>query len=357
MSESDLDAQRNPCWVGYISPFTIIVPDGEIPLKLTEDEINSNSYNHGRLCRIVSMLSLPELNKLKMLICYDGAFAFPKISKYNDKGFIVDFFNRLLCKLLLGGFYCEAVDTRDIVHGHLYKKRAIWPVDLGESASSHLHSKLRMRVASLLDTIELSNPNFLYLSQFHQMLEKGDQILTALPNLTPTFLIRGVTELKYRNWSSALANLWITAEQLTDKLWNDYFLKDERFHPTKKIPKRLQSLNEDNRTWSTSVKQELLFQIGVLSSEVFSQLFGARRSRNALVHQGTAVEEPAAIDLYKSILSLLCSAANTDSLPMKTIEIRSEDYFGREDVERISQPTFQSWVDYSESGPNSSTSV
>src|SRR5205085_5173085 len=119
---------------------------------------------------------------------------------------------------------------------------------------------LRMRVASSIDSIVLSDPDFISYSQFQKALNCGQVILERIRNLTPSFLIRGVTEIRYKNWSLALSNLWITIEQLTDYLWNNRFLVDHEYNPAEQIAGRAKALREDNRTWSSSVKQEILFQ-------------------------------------------------------------------------------------------------
>lgn len=48
----------DPAWVTYITPFRLIVPDGEVPLESSLDEINGNTYNHGKLSKIVGTLPL-----------------------------------------------------------------------------------------------------------------------------------------------------------------------------------------------------------------------------------------------------------------------------------------------------------
>lgn len=147
MSTKD-DLGKNNAWVTYINPFRLVVPDTENPLKVDLKEINSNTYNYGELCRIVATVDILESNEYKLLVCYDGALAIPRTGKYRKKEDAVNFFNKVICQLQLSGVMCEAIDQRDVVRGKLHEKRLIWPVDLGESASSHLHSKLRMRVAS-----------------------------------------------------------------------------------------------------------------------------------------------------------------------------------------------------------------
>jgi hypothetical protein len=325
-------------WVGYLSPFVIIVPDDEEPLEVDIEEINSNSYDHGKLCRIVATSGL-ESHGLSMLICYDGAIAIPMLERLGNKENAVDHFNDVFCKLLIGGHMCEAVDRRDIVTGQLKSKGMIWPVDFGNSASSNLHSKLRMRVASNLESIILSKPNSIRVSEFKSAIRFGSEILSSIPNLTTTFLIRGVTEVKYRNWDLVLSNLWITVEQLIDYIWNNNYIKNTKFHPLVAIDGRLKSMKEDNRTWSASVKQEILYQRGLLTSDTVSKLYPARKARNKLVHEGKKVSESVALGLLEAIKALLIGATGRTDIPFLELEFdshresqldsvpRTEDYY------------------------------
>jgi hypothetical protein len=309
-------------WVSYISPFMLIVPDGEEPLKVDIKEINSNTYDHGKLCRIVAKVTIKSFD-FKLLICYDGAMAIPKLERFSEKEKAVDFFNDLFCRLLIGGLFCEAVDQRDIVSGSLHQKNMIWPVDFGESASTFLHSRLRLRVGNNFDSIILSNPKHIYVSDFNTAVDKGIKIMAKIDNLTSKFLIRGITEIKYNNWDQVLSNLWITVEQLTDYVWDNHFIKSNSFHPKDEIDGRIKSMKEDNRTWSTSVKQELLFQNKILTEEIISRLHPARKARNKLVHEGKNVTKKVAIDLFDGVKLMLQLAYGNDETDLLRIPVNS----------------------------------
>ena len=109
----------DPCWVTYLNPFRFVVPDGEEPWMVSLDEINSNSYDHGRLCRIVAEVPTPLGDGWPMLLCYDGAIALPRKGAFSKKEDATEYFNGVLCDLLLGGILCTAVDSRDVVWGRL----------------------------------------------------------------------------------------------------------------------------------------------------------------------------------------------------------------------------------------------
>jgi hypothetical protein len=330
---------KDICWVGYLYPFIMIVPDGEEPLAVPLEEINNNSYNHGKLCRIISGMIIKDLPGLDLLICYDGALALPAVGKYASKEAAVNYFNYLFACVLLGGVKLEAVDTRDIVTGSLHETRSIWPVGFGDSASSLMHAKLRMRLGNSIDNITLSNPNHIFLKDFRNKIEVGAKIFTAIPNLTPTFLIIGFTELKYNNWSTALSNLWITIEQLTDFLWKERVIPQNKKQLTA-FPTRIKSMKEDSRTWSTTIKHEFLFQNGLITEELFGLIFPARQARNKLVHEGLPINEVIGVNLSKAVLILLevCLKIPNGSLP----EIPAYN-FGYRNHFTASESSFDNW--------------
>lgn len=299
------DIRANPAWVTYLSPFRFIVPDGEEPWQVSLDEINSNDYDHGRLCRIIDQFPTPLGSSWPMVVCYDGGLAIPRTATFTNKEDATTFFNRILCDLWLGGVICGAVDARDVVGGKLYNNKMIWPVDFGESVSSQLHAQLRTLFGGPLHTIQLSSPQTMPLSVFRQALSAGTEITSSVPTLSPKFLLLGVTELRNRNWSSALANLWVVIEQLTNYLWDEKFLNDGRFHPVSEIARRKRTLRDDNRTWSTSVKQEILYQKGIISEETLAFVFPARQARNSLVHSGLDVSQDSAVSACEGAIRLL----------------------------------------------------
>lgn len=330
-----------PCWVCYIHPLSFIIPDGEEKLNITLQEINSVSYNHGELVRIVSSFKLPNSN-IDGLICYDGAIAIPRNDQFRGIEQAVNYFNDFLAKLLVSEFYVEGVDVRDIVTGRLNEKWSIWPVDLGYSAASQLHSKIRMRMASNTDTILLSNPRSIFVSEFKAKVQKGERILSKVPLLNSKYLTKGVSEVRYKSWDLVLSNLWITAEQLIDFLWNNLFLSSDDYHPNTSIINRKNSMKDDSRTWTMSVKQEILFQSKIISGTVLEKLFSARQARNKLVHEGKPVDEKVAKGLLSAIEDLL-----TISTKEKISLFDFERYKGGKISKLNVEISFDDWISIS----------
>lgn len=290
--------------ITYLYPIRLITRRNE-EIEIPLEQINDCSYNHGILCRVVGEVKNSFKNQeLTYLICGDGALALSYDGNMSSNDLLLHY-NDLLCKLLLGGLLVESISQKDITTGSLREDNMIWPVNFGHSYNSHVHAVLRMKLTNSFEAIHLLNAvsSAISVEEFVKCLEKGTQIIKAVDRLSTYYLIAGITEMRYGNWSSALSNLWIIAEQITDYLWVNRFLGDPSRDP--EIPARRQTLINDNRTYSASVKQEILYQIGILTGDAYSNLYTVRKARNKLVHEGQLISEETARKLYSAVEALL----------------------------------------------------
>jgi hypothetical protein len=309
----------NTAWVTYVNPIVIIRKDSDPDFTVRFDQLNASTYDHGKLCKIVAALSLPAIQPLRVLVCFDGALAIPVTTGSEDADTAVEQFNHILCSLLIGGITCEAVDWRDVVWGKLDEHKQIYPVDFGPSLNAHTHALLRMGLASKLDIMRLANVRNVSVSKLQAAYDQGNAVLQSLRGFTPTFLLRGYTELRYHNYSDALASLWVCVEQLTALLWSRYFLAKPELHVSH-LSGRKDSLKNDTRTWSTGVRQELLYQIGVIDENTFVNLFPARKARNDLVHAGVTPDSTVVSNLYDGVLGLVKIITGMANLGIEPID-------------------------------------
>ena len=299
-------------YITYLYPIRLITRKNE-KIEISLEQINNCSYNHGILCRVVGEVRNSLKNhEMSYLICGDGALALSYDGSISINDLLLHY-NDLLCKLLLGGLLVEAISQKDITTGSLREDNMIWPVNFGDSYNSHVHALLRMRLANSVEAIHLltAASSSVSIEKFVQCLDKGTEVVNAIDSLSTYYLIAGITEMRYGNWSSALSNLWIVAEQITDYLWVRRFLNDPSRDP--EIPSRRQTLLNDNRTYSASVKQEILYQIGVLSETAYSNLYVVRKARNKLVHEGQLISEETARRLYDAVEALFKIATSNKS--------------------------------------------
>lgn len=311
---------NNQAWVTYIYPSIRVLPTRPVA-EITLEQINRHTYNNFDLCEVVAAIEFNDAMPYQTLICGDGGIALPKTNSLRTKEKAMEAFNKLLCTLLIGGIQVQAVDLRDIVWGRLHDNTPyIFPVGFGQSLNSMIHAHLRLKTANSIDTINLLHMPEISILDFQTAFNQGENVLSKLSKLSPTFLLRGFTELCYHNWSDALSNLWVCVEQLTTLLWQKFFLEVIDKHPTN-LPSRLTSLKDDNRTWSTAIKQEILWQLGVIKEDDYLGLYSARKARNALVHSGQPPCDKIVKSLYDSLLSLMGIASGVHQFALMELNI------------------------------------
>lgn len=293
-------------YVTYIYPIQFVVHENE-KIDFTINDINNLSYDHSLLHRIIGTITnCYNNNNIEYLVCGDGALGIKKDGEISENDIIVHY-NDLLCKLYLGGMNVEAITNRDIVKGEIYDSKSIWPVSFGESWNSHIHAELRMKVVGVTDAILLYQPEkrTTSIKEIEEILKKGDRIVSSIPNLSTYHLINGITEFCYRNWPSELTFLWIIVEEITDYLWKQNIIDNV----SGKNAKKRREMLKDTRTYTISVKQEILLQIGVLNEKIYNNIFEIRQARNKLVHEGKMISEGTATLLFETVKELLVLAS------------------------------------------------
>lgn len=305
----------NPAWISFLfQPGIVVLPDTEDQFEIPIEQLNTNSYNGRKLSEIALTLPIttsPET--IPALVCYDGALAIPMNEIHPSAEIAVDTINRIMGAIFLGGITVEATDSGKIECGSL--------LEGAKNIFSNIpsaHNRLRNNWASISEVIVLSNPQTIRASELKNAYIYGNKVLNAINNFSPVFLLRGHSALRDWNLGDALSNLWIVVEQLTYFLWVHCFLANPNSHPTTMRKKaRVKSFKTDNRTWTTSVKHELLWQSQTLSDSCFAALSLARKSRNNLVHEGIIPDFVVIENLWINIFELLETASTVSLKSMR----------------------------------------
>lgn len=300
----------NPAWMAFLNPYTFVLHDEAEKMEVSLEQLNSNSYDGNKLSEVVVTLPLTNACNINALISFDGAIAIPKNADYPSEKIALDNINRIFCALLLGGVHVEVISPRELFSGMLENKKNIFIFQ------DELHSRLRHQWSSMQERIVLMTPRIVNTHELRDAYLHGMSILSSVKNLSPFFLLHGYTAMVFQNRSDALSSLWITVEQLTSFIWENHFLRNPEFHPVN-MKNRFDSLKQDNRTWSTSVKHELLWQTKLLSGECFASLSSARKQRNNLVHEGVVPEFEVIKNLWVCMFELLESASGTQQIGMR----------------------------------------
>ncbi|PCI44796.1 MAG: hypothetical protein COB41_03340 [Proteobacteria bacterium] len=301
----------NPAWVAFLRPYTVILQSKEDKLQISLEQANSGSYDNDKLSKAVAALPLGQTG-FHALISYDGAIAIPRDIAYPSEDKATDEINKILCAILLGGVHAEVIYQQDLCCGALNKGKDIFIY------TPCSHNRLRNQWVSIEERLlPLMHPRVLSVSDLLNAYGHGMSVIGAINNFSSFFLLHGYTAMAYQNRSDALASLWIVVEQLTSFLWEKKFLSNPKFHPAS-IKKRRDSM-KDNRTWSTAIKHELLWQTGLLSEGSFVALTSARKQRNNLVHDGKIPDFSVIRSLWESLSELFQSASGLSQSRMQQL--------------------------------------
>lgn len=314
----DLQERRVPALVTYLSPFRIIESDESDNWSASIQEVNGRSWDYVGLHEIAGGVDVGLQAPYHLVLGRDGALALPPIPELRSHQAGLEFFNKCLAGLLLGGVYCEAISTDGLDLGSIIDWTYIRSHQSGLAAVNTFHKHIRYGKASPLDAIVLNEPASIGFDEVNRAMTKGLGLLNDIEPLRPEFLLKGVTSIARRDFAHALANLWIAVEQLISNLWETHVLTPAK--QGAKIRGRMDSL-KDTRTWTISTRIELLYQIGILDSEAVDLLGIARRARNALSHEGVTPSESTAKSAYLATTHLLQRALPDREIPLLDIDL------------------------------------
>lgn len=305
----------NSAWVGFIAPYSIVVTDINDKVEVSLEDVNTDAYNGKMLSKIVAKITLDNSDQVDALISYDGGIAIPYNNNYQKDGDAINKINTILCAILLGGLHVEVVNSSNLQIGALNSDNNI---DLYKPS---LHNRLRNNMTSLDERLTpLMFPRAIPVADLKNAFNSGILVINAIKNFSPFYLIHGFSAYTHNNLSDALSSLWIVVEQLTSFLWESKFLKTDSLHPTEKINGRLDSL-KDNRTYSTCVKHELLWQTKFISENCYSALSSARQRRNKLVHEGLVPEVLIIINLWNNLPELFEKASGLNEFGIRKLSL------------------------------------
>jgi hypothetical protein len=311
---AEMMPRRVSALITYLRPFRIVEKTSEKTWNASLDQINSGTWDYIKLHEVVGGIDVGLASPYHMLIGFDGALALPPLPKLRPISVAVEFFNRCLAAILIGGVYCEAADLDHVEVGSVFDWKYIRAYGQGRSFDNQFHHAARMKGVAPLHAINLLGPRSITLSVLRNAAKKGFSVVSSLPELSPEFLLKGVSGLARRDWASALGALWITAEQLTSNLWKKELLEQPDII-NNVVPGRKDQL-VDNRTWAASNKQELLYQKNVIDLSTLRGVFTARKARNDLVHNGRHPVEESAAAAFEAVKGLLRTAAKDDDIPL-----------------------------------------
>lgn len=311
----DLAKRRVPCMVAFLRPFRLVEGPNSTKWKLDISAINQRRWDYVELHRMVGGIDIGLPPPFHMAVFRDGALSVPVLPQFRTITASVEFINQSLSALLLGGVYCEAIGLDALDFGYIIDWTYLRVATSARANTFHQH--IRLQRANAVEAIELLEPPSIAVAELSEAMTAGRRLMDVVPELSPEFLLKGVTALARHDSGTALSNLWIVIEQLSSNLWNQKVLMPARSEPS--IPGRSDQL-ADFRTWTTATRHELLYQTGVVTYEALQNLAAARKARNALAHMGKHPTNKDAKAAFDASLSLLGVVAGKLPVPLATLD-------------------------------------
>jgi hypothetical protein len=322
ITEEDPAKRRVPALIAYLSPFRIVEKDdASEPWSATIEQVNGRSWDYIALHEVIGGVDVGLESPYHMVITRDGALALPPLPELRSDQSAVEYFNRCLAALLLGGIYCEAINLDGLDLGSIIDWKYVRSRRDGASATNRSHKHIRYKSASALESINLYKPRSVRLSALDSAMKTGLATLKRLEPMRGEYLLKGATGLARRDWGSALANLWIVTEQLLEALWTREIVEPARALDSSKA--RKDQLN-DNRAWTAATRIELLHQKGLFDLATLTALSKARKARNDLAHRGVHPSENDANACYAGIRSLISVVLADDTLPLLRLDLANQ---------------------------------
>lgn len=311
--------RRVPALISYMHPFRLVSAPALSPWSATIDMVNRGTWDYVQLHEIVSNIDVGLAPPYHLVVARDGALALPPIPSLRGDQAAVEFFNRCLAALLLGGVYCEAITLDNLELGSIIDWKYVRSHGAARGAPNRLHELFRRRMAPPLEAIQLLNPRTIVASELEVAMAKGRSVLASIPEMSPEFLLKGTSGMARRDWGTALANLWIVIEQLTEHLWEKHVIE-----PEKRAEERIEGRKDqlaDTRTWTAAARHELLHQLAVLTVGTFQNLSIARKARNELSHRGKHPDVKSARAAYEGCKTLIDTICQSPQLPFLTLNV------------------------------------
>lgn len=291
----------------YTTPFRLVYRDEEDIWDISVKDINQKSYNYVKLHRISTSLDIGLPYPLCLHVTFDGTLILPNLNTFIPREKAVYAFNEFLGQLALGGVFFESVESYDIDLGLIYETGYARTFGLSKSISGELRNTLKTKMASPLHSIKMLNAPHVTAWEIHKAFNEGKNIFHKITNLSPIFVIYGITAYVKHNWVETIANLWISIEQLVSYLWDSEVVSKGK----EQIIGRRDFL-KDARAWPIANQIEILYQIGHIDGQTYSLFNKARKCRNALIHNGTLPDSESSMAAMEGFLRTIASITDRD---------------------------------------------
>ena len=304
-----------PVWAGNFPPLRLVsLDDDEWSVSL--DDINAMRYDSTKLFR--SSLNIDVgIAPLSLIVLFDGTLILPMCSDIPKK-MALSLFNRHLTDLLLGGLLVHEVSPDDVTPGSLN----FWGYHrhhCPKGRYAKLSQSLRTRRADPDDALWLLEPKIIPKREYLSYHSTGRALSGKLPDSFSLVFLPSCTSFSNEEWERALILGWTSIELIIEGIWLKRVVSGARVDGI--TNKRRKTFLSDTRTWSSSARIELLWQIGVLTDEIYELVDRARAARNAFVHSAKACAPEDSRSAIEGALALIETVGTDSDLPFKRTDL------------------------------------
>lgn len=287
-----------PVIMAFVNPFSVILREGE-DWKPALEEINTSSYDYVRLNRSSTAIDI-GIRPLSMICGFDGSLLLPYTKEFADMNKAVNKFNETLGYLLLGGVYVEAISPKNLSFGYINEYGYSKILKPGKGQISSFHFVIRSRCGNPFENISLMDPHIIRDIDLISAYKAGQKIFQKLINISPSVLIQSASYYVSKQYTESLIFSWTTIEKIVNLIWDkEVVAKDEGNISARK------TLLKDFRTWTSAVKMDVLFQLHLIPTELYSSLSLTRKTRNNFMHNQNAIKSQHAEVALKSLMQLI----------------------------------------------------
>ncbi|HAF63009.1 MAG TPA: hypothetical protein DCK95_11895 [Anaerolineaceae bacterium] len=195
--------------------------------------------------------------------------------QYKDN--FTDLSNRIICELCLFGIISEPITPVHVSSGSLVENHAVIMAGSG--------GREQYLLRTLSPFMHLYQPAwYLYREIDSEILNKvikfeyTKELIEISENL-PILIASAYSHFSTQQVGEALINSWIVVEQIIDKLWEEFTEKVNSSSRARRL--------KDTRTYTSSIRIEILYLIGAINSREYEIFQMARHHRNQLAHRAS----------------------------------------------------------------------
>jgi len=244
-----------------------------------------------------------------LITCNGGLFLLPPASTkslrdklaFEEKA--ANVFNRPICEFALSGIVSAPATPVHISAGRLINGHALI-TSAGGGREMYLERTMQPSL-QLLDERGIWRMHPLHSLDVVDKVAnlRCTSLLVEVSDNLPTFVAGAYSLFSQRQAGEALMDSWIVIEQIIDSLWADFLKRITGNSRKERLP--------DRRIYTSAVRIELLYTVGILPLPLYEALNIARDHRNKLAHRAkiSLTMSKECLMAMKQMIEFLCKTS------------------------------------------------